>query len=484
MKKMISLLLALFCLMAVLACCTKPGDSDDGTNGGTAGTQADDGRYHANVPDKTFDGQTFIIMGRARDASWGEMGLFSDGADGTVLNDAVYDRNMKVVDDYGIDLQFTEVSDSATSNGVFYNMLVTNAMTGDHIADICAAGLIDACSLIAQNMFVDLETLPYVDLTAPWWQQKLNESVKLLNRQYFGFNDMMLNDKCDTYLIYFNKTNFDDNDLEYPYQMVKDGTWTNDKMLEYVRNYGADLNGNGFCDPEDKIGYAYLLNDTFYVGAGITGAALDGEGYPYLVEHTEKHADIFDDIKTLVTGSTFNAHAFGDLDTARAIFDDDGLFLNFHMLHMMDIAANYESNVGIVPCPKYDENQTEYYSRAGYNGATCITVLSSTPDLERAGILLEVFSAESKNYISPAFYEKLFTDRYTNDDESKEMLSIVIESEIIDLDQVFKWGELLVATSSAAARGTGNSATLYGRLSQMAQSKLDQTIDSYFTIGQ
>lgn len=481
MKKIISLLLALVCLMAVLACCTKPGDNGDGTNDGTGGTQVDDGRYHANVPDKSFDGQTFIIMGRARDASWGEMGLFSDGADGTVLNDAVYDRNMKVVDDYGIDLQFTEVSDSATSNGVFYNMLVTNAMTGDHIADICAAGLIDACALIPQNIFIDLETMPYVDMTQPWWQQKINESIRILNKQYFAINDMMLNDKCDTYLLYFNKTNFVDNNLEFPYQMVKDGTWTNDKLLEYVTSYGADLNGNGFADADDKIGYTWLFNDTFFVGAGITGAALDEDGYPYLVDYSEKHDAVYNSVKKLITGSTYNSLSFNSTALAQQIFDDDGLFLNFHMLHMMDVAANYESDVGIVPCPKYDEAQTEYYSRAGFNGATCITVLTSTPDLERAGILLEVFSAESKNYISPAFYEKLFTDRYTNDDESKEMLSIVIESEIIDLDQVFKWGDLIVAASSAASRGTGNPSTLYKRLMTMAQTKLESTIDTYLT---
>ena len=160
---------------------------------------------------------------------------------------------------------------------------------------------------------------------------------------------------------------------------------------------------------------------------------------------------------------------------------DDATFSDGTPVTIEDVAASYESDVGIVPCPKYDENQTEYYSRAGFNGATCITILTSTPDLDRAGMLLEVFSAESKNYISPAFYEKLFTDRYTNDDESKEMLSIVIESEIIDLDQVFKWGDLIVAASSAASRGTGNPSTLYKRLMTMAQTKLESTIDTYLT---
>lgn len=92
--------------------------------------------------------------------------------------------------------------------------------------------------------------------------------------------------------------------------------------------------------------------------------------------------------------------------------------------------------------------------------------------------MLEIFAAESKNYISPAFYKKLFTDRYTNDEESKEMLDIVIKSEIIDLDQVFKWGELLVAASAAAARG-GSAARVYDRLLPGAKARLEKTVDEY-----
>lgn len=475
MKKTICLLIAALFLISAFVGCKKSGNNPSGTSGAKVSRDG----YYPDVPEVNYNGATFMLMGRSEDSNWGELGLFSDGSDSTVLNDAVYNRNCKVEDDCNIKLVQVRIDDSATSGGVFYDTLLSNTLSGDYIADICCAGLIDACSLVTKNLFYDLNTVPYVDLEAEWWQQRINESVKILNRQYFGFNDMMLNDKRDTYLIYFNKNTFSDNNIEYPYQYVTDGTWTNEKMLDIIRTYGgADVNANGYCDPEDKIGYTYLLNDTFFVGAGITGAALDENGYPYMLECTEKTVNVYDTITELFNISTYAVYGFGDLDTARTCFDDGGLFLNFHMFHMMEVASTYQSDVGIVPCPKYSEDQKDYYSRAGYNGATAVTILSSVPDLERAGIVLEIFAAESKNYISPAFYEKLFTDRYTNDEESKQMLDIVIKSEIIDLDQVFKWGEVLVSAAAAASRG-GSATKVYDRLLSSAKGKLQQTIDEY-----
>lgn len=485
MKRLLSILLLLIMVVGVVAACDR-GNDNPGTVTTGDGTQADttgDGRYHANVPAKDYDGATFIILCKSRTAAWGEWGIASDGADGSTLNDAVYDRNMRVVDDYGINLKINEINDETSSNSFLRAMIAQNAMAGDYIADICIAGMIDVCNLIPQNAFVNLESVPHIDLDGPWWQQRLNESIRILNKQYFAINDMLLNDKRDTYLLYFNKTNFDNYQMEYPYQMVYDGTWTNDKLLDYVKGYSADLNGNNIVDTEDRIAYTYYLNDTFFVGGGITGAALDEDGVPYIVEFTEKHADIYEDIRLLLNQTPFNAFSVRTNGNNSALFqeafDDEGLFMSFHMAHMMEVAQNYESVVGIVPQPKYDEQQTNYYSRAGFNGATAITILTSTPDLDRAGLLTEVFAAESKNYISPAFYETLFTTRYTSDDESKDMLDIVIKSEIIDLDQVFQWGHLIMNAANAADANNTSISSLYTKYVRAAGLKLEKTLDIY-----
>ena len=481
MKKIICLALAVLMLLAVFVGCSKEGNK---TSDSTSGDQKPKSTgYVADVPDKDYDGADFKLMCRARTANWGELVFYSEGYDGTPLNDATFDRNTKVEEDCGISLEIVEVEDASTTGGTFFRLLNENAQSGDYIADILIPGAIDACHLVSQNIFVNLQEVPYVNLQAEWWQQKLNDSVKLLGKQYFGFNDMLINDKRDTYLIYFNKDNFDDSQLEYPYQMAYDGTWTNEAMLKLITQYGgSDLNMDGLCGVDDKVPYAYLLNDTFFIGAGIKGAELDSDGYPYITKFDNKLTDVADIITRICTGSSFNAFNFGNLDDAQAVFDDDGLFMNFHMYHMATISADYESNVGIVPCPKFDEQQKEYYARSGYNGATCVAIPTSCEDKERAGIVLEVFCAESKNYISPAFYDKLFTDRYSQDDDSKKMLDTVIKAEVLDLDQIFSWGNLMVSFAASASRGQ-SIASSYAKLSERASKSVENTISQYFKIG-
>ncbi|MBR6427781.1 MAG: hypothetical protein IKS28_08160 [Clostridia bacterium] len=484
MKRAIIVVLLLSLIAVIISCAKNTPDSrqtgvvTDGGNG--------NGRYKADVPEVRYDGADFTVMCRSTDAKWGEWGLFSEGYDGTVMNDAVYDRNTKVEETLGVRLVFDQIYDTTASNGVFRGRLLENAMSYDYICDISVSGLIDACSLIPNNIFYDLQSVPYVNLEADWWQHKLNDSVRILNRQFFGFNDMLLNDKRDTYLVYFNKTVFDNNRLDYPYRAVYDGTWTNDRLLGYIKDYGADLNGNFTVDTEDRIAYVYYLNDTFFVGAGLTGAALDENGLPYMLDYSTKTENVYDVVYRLINGNEYNTYCVrtngNDSRIFGQIFDNEGLFMCFHMAHMMTVASEYESSVGIVPCPKYDEEQKEYYSRAGYNGATAITVLKSTGDVERAGIVLETMAAESKNFISPAFYEKLFTDRYTDDEESKDMLDIVIRSEIIDLDQVFQWANILVSTSYAAEQGNASAARIFAKYLTMANRKLESTIDSYLEL--
>lgn len=470
MKKIICLVLALL-MIALTISCTK---GENQNNQSTESTEKTEG-----VPVKDFGGATFKVICRARDGAWGELAIAAEDTDGTTLNDATYNRNTKVEELYKIKLDVNEISEAVTQKGMFYNKLYESITTGDYIADLAIPGILDACTLIPTNLFYDLQTVSNIDLDAEWWQQKINESVRLVNKQYFAFNSMTLNDKCDTYLYYFNKDNFDDYGIEYPYKYVTDGTWTNEKFAEIIRGYGADLNGDNRVDYEDKIGFTYLLLDTFFIGGGITGAKLDKDGYPYIVDFSTKISDIFDDISDLASENNWNTINFGNLDQLQTVLDGNGLFASFHMLQMMEIAASYQSHIGLVPCPKYDENQKEFYSRAGYNGATVISVPTTVPNLEMSGLITEAFAYWSEKYISPAFYEKLFTNRYTDDEESKAMLDIVIKSEVVDLDQVFQWGNMLVSISAAATKGQKVSSA-WARMSDMASKACTNTINDYF----
>ncbi len=468
----------------------KPNITDD-----ISGKYNDGTKYRANVPDIEYNGATFTIMCRDPEMGWGEMAIVSTTQEEalTVLDNATYNRNQRISEDYDVKLNFVTFNDANASADSFYVALNENGLSGDNICDICIPGIIDAAVLSSGGLFVNLDNVPYVDLDAPWWQKSLNDSMRLLNRQYFAINDSLLNDKQDTYVMFFNKSMFDDVKMEYPYSLVDSGQWTIDRFSEMIKNYGSDLNSNNVADYEDKYGFVGFIYDVFYVGSGYTAAYLDKDtGLPVLRDMDSKMQNIYEKVYKIVKGgSSWDTYSVGqeplynnDINGTFGIaFDEKSLFTCGPLGFYFSLINKLVSDVGMVPCPKYDETQTRYYHRAGYNGSTAITILKTTSDQERAGIILEAFGAESKNFISPAYYEKLLTNRYAQDEDSKRMITLVIDTEVFDLDQIFRWGAMLESLQSVIGVGNpGSAAGVYARNLTAARARLDETIEQYLKL--
>lgn len=485
MKRIIAAVLAVFAVVITASACKtkkteEPKSSDDGYTA----------EYVPEVARGDYNGATITVMCRDPEMGWGEMAVVSDEQSTTVLGDAAYRRNKRLENDYNIKLKFVTFFDENASGDSFFRTISDNLSAYDDICDICIPGIMDAATLAAAGAFVDLSSgdVPHVDLEKPWWNKSLNDSMKILNRQYFAISDALLNDKLDTYVMFFNKTLFADQKLDAPYSLVDSGEWTIDAFAKLVKSYGSDLNANDTPDYEDAYGLVGMIYDVFYVGSGITGAYLDEKtGLPAITPFGEKTDAIYGKVYDIVKGSRYNTYSIGqeplfnsDInDTFRVAFDGKSLFMCGPLSFYFNIITEMTSDIGLLPCPKYDENQKEYRHRAGYTGSTAITVLTSVRDRERAGVILEAFCAGAKNYVSPAFYDTLLTNRYAQDEESKRMISLVIDTEIFDLDQIFKWGTILEKLQITLSSGSKSVATLYARYATAAEAKLQETIDSY-----
>jgi hypothetical protein len=99
-----------------------------------------------------------------------------------------------------------------------------------------------------------------------------------------------------------------------------------------------------------------------------------------------------------------------------------------------------EADFGIVPFPKADENQTRYY--AATNGAWPKIVPNHAPNPERTSIILEALAAESKNVTIPAFVEICLKTKHTRDEESLEMVEIILSSVTEDLGTTIFWDSI------------------------------------------
>lgn len=486
--KAIALVLFAATVTAVAAGCRSGGEKPASTtDGGSRGTN---GEYRANIPDVRFDGEEFTVMCRSRNSSNGEFAIFGEEPTGVPIENAAYERNAKIEDMFGIKLTVSEI-ETTRSNGAFYNRLVENHSAGDFITDICIPGIIDAAVLSGDGVFRDLNSVPYVDLSQPWWQQSINESISLLGHQYFAINDMLFNDKNDSYVLFFNKSLFDDEKIAYPYQYIYDNTWTFDRFYSLIKDYGRDLDADG-KDFDDAYGVLYNLSDTYFVGAGIMGASVDSKtGLPVPLEMTERLVNMYGKVYSLIYDGEYTAFDISKqdavvngsaLNTYRTVFSNGKvLFMNYCLYAYAMFVNDMSFDVGVVPFPKYDEHQENYYIRAGYLGSTVVSVLSTVPDdsTERAGIILEAMAAESKNIVTPVYYNKLLTNRYAQDDDSKYMIDLIIRSEVIDLDQIFRWGNVLTAIQKELHRGSESIGSYYDATKDMIRKKIDGTIQKY-----
>ena len=99
-----------------------------------------------------------------------------------------------------------------------------------------------------------------------------------------------------------------------------------------------------------------------------------------------------------------------------------------------------EDDFGIVPLPKYDESQKDYYSRIA--DGWLLNVPTHCADTEFVSAILEELAIGTKNYIIPAYYEDALKNKFIRDDDTLEMLDIVQTNKMIDLADTVWFNEI------------------------------------------
>lgn len=90
-----------------------------------------------------------------------------------------------------------------------------------------------------------------------------------------------------------------------------------------------------------------------------------------------------------------------------------------------------ETYFGIIPYPKYDEEQKDYCARVSYYMPPMIPITNT--NLELVGAVLEEANYRAKKNITPAYYDITLKGKYSRDPESISMLDLIFSSRVIDL---------------------------------------------------
>jgi len=449
-NRSLSLLLALSLLAACTASCQSASDpAVDGTDT-SADTTADiqsEGKLPDNLPDVDMDGFELSFLNHdIAGWEWSNTRISMEEQNGEALNDAFYHRTQGITERFNCKIRIEEEPKP-------HEQIVQNVMAGDAAFDVYTV-LDDRLPRVMMQC-TSWDAVPYLDLEKPWWNPDATGMFNIAGVQAALAGSVTLSPVSRAVCMVFNKDIYATlNTGEDLYALVQEGKWTFDAFQSMSKLVYADLDGDSFYDESDR----YLLNYgrgfkgyimSFLVGGGIelTEAGPD-DAAVFTLHKNEKAINYFQKLLDAMEDDSYQC-----ISTVTAgSFQPSNFFSDGHALFTMGVPhdiiklRDMNDEIGILPIPKMDENQKQYYAPSYGN---VVFVLPSTVTKDRAeniGILMEAMAYDGYYDVLPVYKENALKTKAARDEESAAMLDIIFDSIVFDFGLNFLLDPVLTPT--------------------------------------
>ena len=444
LRKISVFFLSLILLLPMLASCASNVASGDETDNSVKLSETD-----SIVPeDVVFTDKTFTILCR-EDNAWGSYTyeIMADEGETELVNQAVYERNLEVEERFGIDIEMMDIPGNYAVHEDFVNTFRNSILSNSGAFDLIMNQQSTMANPELIDLFYNFYDIPYVkdNLDAPYYYQSVNDTATIDGKLYYLLGDYSLSYWESIYVLYFNKKMAENYNIGDIYSIVKDGNWTFDKMLEMSKGVWTDLNGDLYPGEEDSFGYVTEITnstDAFVAHFDIPLAHRDESGSIVFDVDQGKMVNILEKfIEFKNTDDTWMAYLSSSVSLDENPVDKifrEGRSLFYHaMLYRAKSFRGMETDFGIVPYPKWNEDQEGYYTHA-QDGFSVAVAPIDIPDPEMTGAVLDVLSALSNKLVIPSYYDMALKDKYSRDDESGEMLDIIREGFVLDFGYFYQ----------------------------------------------
>ncbi len=456
--RMIALVMSVIMMTLVLASCADTSDPEITTEAPQANTQLPvdettaDPRYDADgylkddLPtDLNYGGETISLL-VWDDVEHEEFHLAYEELSGDIVEQSIYDRNLKVEERLGVKLAFIRVKGNSENisswNSYVNNSVSTNAKEFDILAGYSISIAKCATNGYLYNM-LDKEC-EYLNFEQPWWSQLLLEQATFGDNLYFASGDISRNALEMMYVCYAHNALLDQYNLQNPQELVPSGDWTYEKFIEMCKGvYKDDGDGVKNCAKESGDIFGYVTSrihvDPWFYGSGATICERDANGD--IIESPsfagERVANTVDMLTELLhnsndgifTSEVTHQDAFGQ---GRTLFMIERARVSHKAL-----AAKYgDVKFSVVPCPKYDKDQEKYITVMG-NPFTLYAIASDIEDPKMASAFIECFASEGYRQVTPAVFELSLKTRYVSDSISGIMYDMIRENITYDVGRLF-----------------------------------------------
>lgn len=481
-KKAAFILLVLI-LFSSFASCSESNDipaevtaaSSETTTAETVAEISDD------IGEYDFEGRAFTII--ARTIIGAAVNQIAPGeANGEVINDAVFARNVKVEERFNITIE--ELLYPENDFPVpFRNSIKAN----DSAFEFAAMHIINSGVYAQEGLLSDLNGIPNISMGKPWWNQTVKDNLLIGGKLFLAQNDIPTYTViCNNHTMFFNKKLAQDFNTGNIYDMVRAGTWTLDKMSVLITGVASDLDGNGTMDEKDRYGFLGSTGSMtiFLAGCNQPIMAPDDDGIPQLVINCEKTINIVDKVYKMCFESSqvYMKPIAEEANFCNYFRDGLALFFNGYISNSNTL-REMEDEYGLIPPPKYDEAQESYHTQIQGNSDLVGIPVTDNADYEFIGAVVEVLAAESYKIVRPAIYETALKNKYMRDVDSEEMLDLITTDIKVDFGFVnHGWKGFAFVIWDLMEQKSSDFASYYAKKEKTAVKQYQTVIDSLLSL--
>ena len=287
---------------------------------------------------------------------------------------------------------------------------------------------------IENQLFYDLLGVDYIDFNQSYYNESTLDSMMIGGKLFHMVSDFSLVDKDRVATLFANRSLAEQFDIPDLVEEVKNGTWTFEKFESYVKEVSFDTTGDGKMSYiEDRFGVTIGAKDesiAFWSAMGAKTVSRNDAGQYELSYNSQLAINAAEKIKRVFTNedlyyasqSSDNYEGAGDAFKAgRALFYGSSL---------SSIGGIKESDFSytVLPFPKYDEDQSRYYSSNNNRYCATFGIPTCAADKDFSGFMIEVLSWKSKTTTLRTFYDINCKLRNSYDQDCSDMMDVLFES--------------------------------------------------------
>lgn len=453
LTRLLTALLALVLLAAILVGCGETPAEKPKEEGGEKEPQTDPEKKEDEEEEEEEGPDPYYVNDLPENLNFEEKELnflqrtgykteFNSAAkNGELLNDTVYNRNLRLCAKLNVKMQFQDVQGTNTTFATYANAIRnSNASGAIDTYDIVANYAYFCPSLILDNNFQNLHELNvakdnYLNFDKVFWNQSFQNEAEIDGKLYFMVGDACSQAITRLSVCYVNEdlaaNYFPDVDF---LEVVYDGDWTYEYFLDKCRQVGnGETNG--------KWG-ATLIRNSFAVD-GMLGAmavnivSRNDVGGVEIDFNNERTINLTTALRSIFQNEEESIYAKEDSTPFSTFYGGNSVFyVDLMNKAQDDHLQNSTFGYAIIPQPKWNDNQ-EDYRVAAHDEYSSLSILTCCVDTDAASALLQEMNAESYEELRPALYNKCYKKRYLGTERKAQMFDFVLDHAYFEFGYIY-----------------------------------------------